>query len=54
MAETVDREASKHRFLMMATDFEARAKAADESTKPNTADQVKVGERAAKEPRDGV
>ncbi|HEY1935064.1 MAG TPA: hypothetical protein VGG99_23920 [Acetobacteraceae bacterium] len=46
MAETTDREASKLRFLAMATDFEARAKAADELTKQNPTDQIKVGERA--------
>jgi len=51
MAETSDREASKVRFLAMATDFEARADAADESAKPNPADQikVKVSQRASKE-----
>ena len=54
MAETADREASKARFLHMAADYEDRAKAADESTKQNTADQIKVGERIAKEPREGV
>jgi hypothetical protein len=56
MAETADREASKARFLTMATDFEARAKAAEESTEPNMSDRIKVrvDERIAKEPREGV
>jgi hypothetical protein len=39
MADTVEREASKQRFLMMATDFEARAKAADGATVPNPGDE---------------
>ena len=56
MAETADREASKARFLTMATDFEARAKTAEASTEPNTGDRikVKVGERIAKESREDV
>jgi hypothetical protein len=56
MAETIDREASKLRFLTMATDFDARAKAADESMESNMRDQIKVtvGERIAKEPREVV
>ena len=56
MAETIDREASKLRFLTMATDFDARANAADESMESNMRDQikVKVGERIAKEPREVV
>lgn len=51
MAETADREASKQRYLMMATDFEARAQAADDTTEPDPgkAVTVKVGERIAKE-----
>jgi hypothetical protein len=36
MAGTAEREASKQRLLAMATDFEARAKAADELTEPNS------------------
>jgi hypothetical protein len=47
MADTSSREASKLRFLAMATDFEARAKAADESTKQNPTDPIKVGERGS-------
>ena len=56
MAETADREASKARFLTMATDFETRAKTAEASTEPNLGDsiKVKVGERIAKESREGV
>jgi hypothetical protein len=54
MAETVDREASKVRFLTMATDFEARANASDEAMKPAVDDQIKVGKRIAKEPKEGV
>jgi hypothetical protein len=54
MADTADRQASKRRYLTMATDFETRAKAADESTKRNTADQTKAGETIAREPREGV
>ena len=40
----------------MPTDFEARAKAAEEATEPNRGNRikVKVGERIAKEPREGV
>src|ERR1700761_319190 len=45
MAETADREASKARLLTMAADYEARAEAAEESTKPDVGDQIKVGER---------
>ena len=51
MAETIDREASKLRFLTMASDFDARAKAADESMESNMRDQIKGGERIAKELR---
>jgi hypothetical protein len=56
MAETVDREASKQRFLMMAADFEARAQAADEPAAPNVGEvsTVVAGKRAAREPRDGI
>lgn len=42
MAETVDREASKLRFLTMATDFEARAKAADELIVPTLGEATNV------------
>jgi hypothetical protein len=34
MAETAEREASKQRLLTMAIDYEAKAKAADESPGP--------------------
>ena len=53
MAETADREASKARFLTMATDYEGRAKAADEFMEPNVGDgiNVQVGDRIGKEPR---
>jgi hypothetical protein len=56
MAETVDREASKLRFLAMATDFEARAQAADEPVVPAEAEQTSVspGKRPAKEPKAGA
>lgn len=55
MADTADREASKARFLTMATDYEARAKAADELMEPNLGDgiNVKSGKSTAKEPREG-
>ena len=42
MAETADREASKARFPTMATDYEARAKAADELMEPNVGDGINV------------
>jgi hypothetical protein len=56
MAETVDREASKQRFLTMADDFEVRAKAADEAKPLSTGDEitVKVGKRTAKELETGT
>jgi hypothetical protein len=56
MAETIDREASKVRYLAMATDFEARAKAADELIAPILAEapNVNPGKRAAKELKAGV
>lgn len=56
MAETVDREASKQRFLMMAVDFEARATAADGAAEPNVGEgvTVKAGKRVAKEPREEI
>jgi len=41
MADTADREASKLRLLSMAADYVARAKAADELTKPNMGEAVK-------------
>jgi len=42
MADTVDREASKLRFLAMATDFEARAKIADELTGSRQGEAINV------------
>ena len=56
MAETIDREASKQRFLAMAIDFEARAKAADESTDPNRDDAIAVrpGRKLVKESQAAV
>ncbi len=56
MAETVDRDASKLRFLTMATDFEERAKAADDLTEPtpDEALKVKVAKKIAKQMEDGV
>ena len=56
MAETVDREASKLRYLAMATDFEARAKAADELIAPTLDEALNVNpsKRTAKEPKAGV
>jgi hypothetical protein len=35
MADDTDRDATKLRFLAMAADYEARAKAADESIEPS-------------------
>jgi hypothetical protein len=46
MAGTADLEASKVRLLAMATDFESRAKAADELTAPTPDEAIKV--KAAK------
>jgi hypothetical protein len=56
MAETADREASKHRYFKMATDFEARAQAADELIAPTQDEAIDVnpGKRTAKEPKAGV
>jgi hypothetical protein len=56
MAETVDREASKLRYLTMAADFEARAKTADELIVPtqDEALNVKPGRRTTKELKAGV
>jgi hypothetical protein len=50
MAETVDREASKLRYLTMANDFEARAKTADELIVPTPDEALNVnpGRRTAK------
>jgi len=42
MADTADREASKLRFLAMATDFEARAKIAEEPTPSEPAEALTV------------
>ena len=52
MAETVDREASKLRFLAMAADFESRATAADLLTEPDVggAVNVKPGRKTSKAP----
>jgi hypothetical protein len=49
MADTADREASKLRFLAMATDFEARAKIAEEATpsEPGEALTVSASKRTA-------
>lgn len=46
MADTTDREASKLRFLAMATDFEARAKIADEAAGPNPDAAINVPDEA--------
>ncbi|HVC63169.1 MAG TPA: hypothetical protein VND19_22750 [Acetobacteraceae bacterium] len=56
MAETIDREASKLRFLAMAVDFDARAKAADESAEPNPGEALKgkAGRPIRQEPKEGV
>jgi len=56
MAETVDRDASRLRFLTMATDFEARARIADELTEPAPGEalKVKAGRKTTKEPDEGV
>jgi hypothetical protein len=56
MAETVDREASKQRFLAMAVDFETRAKSADEVADPSPAEavSVKAPRKLAREPKDAV
>jgi hypothetical protein len=56
MAGTADLEASKVRFLAMATDFESRATAADELIEPKLAEvtQVKTSKRIAKEPSEPV
>ena len=49
MAEAQDREASKLRFLKMADDYEAKADAADELTKPSSSRTTsdRVGKRIA-------
>jgi hypothetical protein len=52
MADTADREASKLRLLSMAADYDARAKAADELTKPNMSEAVK--RKIAKEADEAV
>ena len=56
MAETVDREASKQRFLAMAVDFEARASAADGIAEPNPVEavEVKAPRKLAREPKAAV
>ncbi len=56
MAETVDREASKQRFLAMAVDFEARASAADGIADPSPAEpvEVKAPRKLAREPKTSV
>jgi hypothetical protein len=56
MAEPVDREASKPRYLAIASDFEARAKAADELIAPSLHEALNVNpsKRTAKEPKAGV
>jgi len=41
MADTAEREASKLRLLKMATDYEARAKAADALTEPDLREAIK-------------
>ena len=55
MAETADREASKLRFLTMATDFETRANAADGTLEPGVNDRInaKAGKRTATPPEEG-
>jgi hypothetical protein len=42
MAGTADLEASKLRLLAMATDFDARATAAEEMVEPKVDDGIKV------------
>ncbi len=56
MAETIDREASKQRFLAMAIDFETRANAADESTvpSPDAATNVRQGRKIARESNEAI
>lgn len=56
MAESVDREASKLRFLAMATDFEARANIADAliGSNPDEASHANAGKRTAKERKSDV
>jgi hypothetical protein len=51
MAGTADLEASKLRLLAMATDFESRATAADESVEPQVdmGIKAKAGKKMAKE-----
>jgi hypothetical protein len=51
MAGTADLEASKLRLLAMATDFESRAAAADESVEPKVDEGIKAkaGKKIAKE-----
>jgi hypothetical protein len=41
MADTAEREASKMRLLKMATDYEARAKAAEVLTEPDLREAIK-------------
>jgi hypothetical protein len=56
MAETVDREASRQRFLAMASDFEARAATAEESTDPDphAAVNLRPGKKLATESKEAV
>jgi hypothetical protein len=56
MAETVDREASKERFLAMAIDFEARANAADAppDTDADAAASGRAARKIAREAKDAV
>jgi hypothetical protein len=56
MAETVDREASKQRFLAMASDFEARADSAEVPAPVSSDDvgEVVAGKRPARKPPPAV
>jgi hypothetical protein len=56
MADTADREASKLRLLSMAADYDARAKAAAELTKPSMGEAVKssIDGKIAKEADEAV
>jgi hypothetical protein len=56
MADTIEREASKERFLRMAADFESRAMSADKLIEPSPSEPipVKSGKRTAKAPSDAI
>ena len=56
MAETQDREASKQRYLAMATDYESKAEAADSSTKAGSVETTrpKAVKKIAKENEEAI